>query len=432
MWRRDWKARQAVCGVVLMLVCVVLLGVGGPAYGAAKTTITFWTFLNPEAADPRSKALRATIDGFMADNPDIEVKTESIHWGKIDGLAIQAAAAGGGPDVLNVYSVQLTKHVNAKTVAPLNTYVEKWYGQHKTDYIIAPKETEYDGKVYGLLWETRVWLLYYRQDLLEKAGLKVPHTLDDLAKVAQKIGSDRLQGFVVGLSDTQLAAAFVETFEPLLWGAGGSLLDAKGKAAFNSPAGQQVMQWIADLTRTGGMGKAAASMNADDILSGFKAGTIGMSFQGSMRVSAAREAKDVGPMIRTAPLPGFQAGKPSPGLTAGQSLTIGANSKNKDAAWRFIEYYLSPKAQLLFAKAGVLPIRKSVYADPYFQTPQGQELIQWRDYINNHGRVGRYPEDFAKLSELLARAAQDVVLRNVPVKQALDDAAKKYDAQTGM
>ena len=50
----------------------------------------------------------------------------------------------------------------------------------------------------------------------------------------------------MGLSDTQLAAAFVETFEPLLWGAGGSFLDAKGKAAFDSPAGERVMEWIAD------------------------------------------------------------------------------------------------------------------------------------------------------------------------------------------
>ena len=430
MWRNDggqWRALR-----VVVLAVAGLLAVGGPAHGAAKTTITFWTFLNPEAADPRSKALKTAIDGFMAENPDIEVKTESIHWGKIDGLAIQAAAAGGGPDVLNVYSVQLTKHVNAKTVAPLNAYVEKWYSQNKNDYIIPPKETTYDGKVYALLWETRVWVLYYRQDLLEKAGLKVPQTLNELAKAAQKIGSDRLQGFVVGLSDTQLAAAFVETFEPLLWGAGGSLLDAKGKAAFNSPAGQRVMQWIADLVRTGGMGKGAASMNADDILSGFKAGTIGMSFQGSMRVSAAREAKDIGPMIWTAPMPGFQAGKPSPGMTAGQTLTIGANSKNKDVAWRFIEYFLSAKAQLPFAKAGIVPVRKSVYADPFFQTPEGREITQWRDYIDKYGRVGRYPEDFAKLSELLARAAQDVVLRNVPVKKALDEAAAKYNAQAGM
>jgi ABC-type glycerol-3-phosphate transport system substrate-binding protein len=429
MWRDD-DGKGRVLRVVLLVVAV-LLAVGGPAHAAAKTTITFWTFLNPEAADPRSKALKVGIEGFMAENPDIEIKTETIHWGKIDGLAIQAAAAGGGPDVLNVYSVQLTKHVNAKTVAPLNVYSEKWYAQNKNDYLIPPKETTYDGKVYALLWETRVWVLWYRQDLLEKAGVKMPQTLDELAKAAQKIGSDRLQGFVVGLSDTQLGAAFVETFEPLLWGAGGSLLDAKGKAAFNGPAGERVMQWIADLARTGGMGKAAAGMNADDILSGVKAGTIGMTFQGSMRVSAARESKDFGSTIRTASVPGFQAGKPTPGLAAGQTLTIGANSKHKDAAWRFIEYFLSPKVQLPFSKAGIVPVRKSVYADPFFQSPEGREVIQWRDYIDKHGRVGRYPEDFAKLSELLARAAQDVVLRNVPVKTALDEAAAKYNAQAG-
>lgn len=424
------KEFRLVWGIVLGIV--LLAGWGWPVPAEAKTTITFWTFLNPEAGDPRSKALKAVIEGFMAENPDIEVKTESIHWGKIDGLAIQAAAAGGGPDVLNLYSVQLTKHVNAKVVAPMSVYLESWYAKNKGDYIVPLKETEYDGKVMALLWETRVWVMYYRQDLLEKAGLKPPQTLDELAKAAQKIGSDRIQGFVVGLSETQLGAAFVETFEPLLWGQGGSLLDAKGKAAFNSPAGERVMQWIADLVRSGGMSKSAAGMNADDILSGFKAGTIGMSFQGSMRVSAAREAKDVGPQIHTAPMPGAAAGKPTPGLTAGQTLTIGANSKNKEAAWRFIEYYLSPKAQLNFAKAGVLPVRKAVYNDPYFQTPQGRELIQWRDYIDKHGRVGRYPEDFAKLSELLARAAQDVVLKNVPAKKALDDAAAKYNAQAGM
>jgi len=424
------KIFRLVWGIVLGMV--LLAGWGSPAQAGTKTTITFWTFLNPEAADPRSKALKATIEGFMAENPDVEVKTESIHWGKIDGLAIQAAAAGGGPDVLNVYSVQLTKHMNAKTVAPMNAYLEKWYAQNKGDYIIPLKETEYDGKVMALLWETRVWVLYYRQDLLEKAGLKPPQTLDELAKAAQKTGSDRLQGFVVGLSETQLGAAFVETFEPLLWGQGGSLLDAKGKAAFNSSAGERVMQWIADLVRTGGMSKSAAGMNADDILSGFKAGTIGMSFQGSMRVSAAREAKDIGAQIHTVPMPGVAPGKPTPGMTAGQTLTIGANSKNREAAWRFIEYYLSPKAQLTFAKAGVLPVRKSVYNDSYFQTPQGRELIQWRDYIDKHGRVGRYPEDFAKMSELLARAAQDVVLKNVPAKQALDEAAAKYNAQSGM
>ena len=183
-WRVLW---------VVVLAVGLLLAVGGPAQGAAKTT-SLSDLLNPEAADPRSKALKAAIDGFIGKNADIEVKTESIHWGKIDGLAIQAAAAGGGPDVLNVYSVQLTKHVNAKTVTSLNAYVEKWYSQNKNDYIIPPKETTYNGKVYAPIVETRVWVLYYQQELLEKAGLKVPQTLNELAKAAQKIGSDRLPG----------------------------------------------------------------------------------------------------------------------------------------------------------------------------------------------------------------------------------------------
>ena len=415
-----------------LLSILLLLGLALPGPGEAKTTITLWTFLNPQAADPRSRAVKAVVDGFMAENPDIEVKVETIHWGKIDGLAIQAAAAGGGPDVLNMFSVQLTKHVNAKTIVPLNPYMEKWYANFFFFFLIPLKNTEYDGNVVALLWEVRVVsALWYRQDLLEKVGARVPQTLDEVTEVARKIASDRINGFVVGLSETQLAASLVEMFEPLLWAYGGSLFDAKGRAAFNSPAGERAMQWIADLVRTGAMGKSAVTMNYDDMTSGFKAGTIAMAFLGTHRIATAREAKDIGPMIRMAPMPGLPGGKPTPGLIAGQSLGIGANSKNKEAAWRFIEYYLSTKSEILFAKALMSPVRKSVYNDPYFQTPEGRELTQWRDYIEKYGRTGRYPEDFAKFSELLARAAQDVVLRNVPVKAALDEAAAKYNAQLG-
>lgn len=426
------RYRATIVAILLVVGVGGIAPVGMPRSVEAKTTLSMWIDLNPAGTDPRAKAFKAVLDGFMAANPDLEVKVETINWEKLDALAIQAVAAGGGPDILKIYSPQLTKHVNAKTIIPLNEYVDKWYAANKNDYIFPLSQTEYDGKIMALLWETRVWVLWYRQDLLEKVGAKVPQTLDELSKVAQQVANDRVQGFVVGLSDTQLGAAFVETFEPLLWADGGSLLDAKGKAAFNSPAGERALEWIASLLRSGAMGKSAVTMNADDILSGFKAGTIAMSFQGSMRVSSARDAKDVGRLIRTAPVPGLDVSKPTPALTGGHTLAICPNSKNKAAAWRVIEYFLSPKAQLEWAKGGVLPVRKSVYDDPFFQTEQGREMIMWRDIIAKSGRVGRYPEDFAKLSELLARAAQDVVLRNVPVKKALDDAAQKYNAQIGM
>jgi ABC-type glycerol-3-phosphate transport system substrate-binding protein len=116
-------------------------------------------------------------------------------------------------------------------------------------------------------------------------------------------------------------------------------------------------------------------------------------------------------------------------LIAGQTLAIGANSPNKDAAWRFIEYYLSPAAQVYSARAQMGPVSKAAYDDPYFNTPAGKEMLPWRDAIAKYGTMHRYPEDLPRLGQLLARAAQSIVLTGVPVKEALDDAAAKYNAE---
>lgn len=427
-----WKTVNACLVQCAVVVSVVLLAVSPPASAGTKTTITFWTFFNPEAADPRSKAVKAIIEGFEAENPDVNVKVETVHWGKISSLVIQASAAGGGPDVVQIFSNHITQHVKAKTIVPLNPYMRKWAEENKDDYLIRLKDVEYDGNVMALPWEVRILTaLWYRKDLLERAGAKVPKTLDEVSAVARKIATDRVHGFVVGLAETMLASALVEMFDPLMGVYGGSLLDAQERAAFNSPAGVKAMQWIADLVHTGAMGKAAVAMNYDDITSGFKAGTIAMAFHGTHRIGTARQAKDIGPMIRMAPMPGLHPDKPAPVLIAGQTLMIGANSKNKEAAWRFIEYYLSPKAQLHSAKALMGPVRKSVYDDPFFTTPEGQELLQWRDAISSRGRMARYPEDFPKLCQLLARAAQDIVLRDTPIRKALDDAAAQYNAYVG-
>ncbi|HZF58758.1 MAG TPA: extracellular solute-binding protein, partial [Rubrobacter sp.] len=49
----------------------------------------------------------------------------------------------------------------------------------------------YDGKVYAVNWYTDAGLLYYRQDLLEKAGFsEPPATWDELVEMANKVKQD--------------------------------------------------------------------------------------------------------------------------------------------------------------------------------------------------------------------------------------------------
>ena len=42
-------------------------------------------------------------------------------------------------------------------------------------------------------------------------------------------------------------------------------------------------------------------------------------------------------------------------------------SKNKAAAWKFLQYLLSKDAQLTMAKTGQIPVLKSLVNDPYIK-----------------------------------------------------------------
>ena len=415
-----------------------LLGTGAMALALVAGTVqaqpkdlTFWTFLATQGTDPRSTALRNIVENFNKSQNKYAVKVESINFARIDNVVIQSTAAGQGPDILNVYTDQLPMHVAAKTVLPLDPYFSNLPPPAQKDFVFDLDFMRYDGKLMALPWETRVWLLWYRKDLLDKAAVPVPKTTDELAQAAAKISTDQVMGFGFGASTGALGAGAMEAFVPLFWGAGGQLFDAKGNATVNTDAGVRTLTFFRDLvTKSKGMRASVAAMSVEDALTGVRAGTIGMTTMGSFRVGAARNAAATGINLQTAPVPGWTADKPSPARLGGQTLTIGANTKEPDGAWAFIQYYMSPASQLEFAKAGVMPSRISSYDDKFFKDdPAAKDMQQWTDYAKRYGRMEKTPKDFSKLSEEVAKAIQKVIVQGADPKAALDEAAAAYNAQ---
>ena len=96
------------------------------------------------------------------------------------------------------------------------------------------------------------------------------------------------------------------------------------------------------VNKSKGMRSSVAAMSVEDAMTAVKAGTIGMTVMGSFRVAAARNAAATGNNLQTAAVHGWTADKPSPARIGGQTLTIGANSKEQEGAWQFIQYYISP------------------------------------------------------------------------------------------
>jgi ABC-type glycerol-3-phosphate transport system substrate-binding protein len=400
-----------------------------PIARAAPVTITYWTILDPKTPGPRSQAQTDIIDSFMRANPDIKVEVVAMNYAKINPTLIQSAATGSGPDVVKVFQPWLTQPVEAGTLQPLNDLLASWPEAERQDFVFPLTSTTYKGETFSLLHELRTDLFWYRKDLLEKAGLAVPKTWDEVAQAAGKFATNRLIGYGVGASSQQGAAAIAEWFHPMIWGAGGELFDADGNAVINSEAGVRALQWLRDLVRVHkGAPAAIASITTEGQLDGVKSGTIAMTTDQSTRLSTARSGEGIGSNLATGPVPNFE-GKPSATGSSGWTLGIGKHAKNRDAAWAFIRHYLSAPSQVTDARLSAsLPSRKSAYTDAFFSTGSGSEMKGWADYMATAGRMPHMPETYPRLLDLEAIAIQKVLLSDANPKAALDEAVKAYNS----
>ena len=60
--------------------------------------------------------------------------------------------------------------------------------------------------------------------------------------------------------------------------------------------------------------------------------------------------------------------------------------------------------------------------------PVGIEMQKWTTYAHDYGRIANTPKDYSKMSEEVAKAIQRVLVQNTDPKEALDEAARNYNA----
>lgn len=427
--------RSVWAGLVagVLLGWALVLSGAGTAGAAQKVSIRYWDFIDPKAPNPRGRGLAQILENFKKRHPDIEVTVEIIPWSQLEMLTIQAAAAGKTADVIRMQLPLLGQAVEAGAVLALDRYTSALGKEFRDDFIVDWNGTAWNGQKMAIPYEHRAGVLYYREDILQKLGLGVPRTMDDLIKAGKVLADNNLGGFVVGLSRNEQAFAFLEWFIPMLWSAGGELLTPDGKAAFNSPAGVQAAQLVSDLiNKHKAMPRAALNYAYEAVFQGVKAGTIALNSLGSHRVVAARDAGQLQGKLKTAPMPGLRRDKPAPPHVVGWALAMGKDTKAPDAAWSFIEHMVSTESQVINARvAGELPARKSAFNDPWFKSPEAAEMNLWKDYIYQHGRVQRYRGSPVELWQGMADAVAEVVIRGRSAKEALDEAATKYNALLG-
>lgn len=386
--------------------------------------MTFWIFLDPKSTeDPRSVVLSNIVKEYNETNQyGNTVTVESFNYSVFESQAIQAAAAGKGPDIINCFSDQLKQHIDAGTVQPMTDYAKDFITE-MGDYIYtSDKLTQSDGEIYSLPWESRVTAMWYRSDLYDSA----PQSWDDLLAQSSKASTDTSLGFALGLSEDGNGTGLIETFIPWIRSAGGDFLDKDGKAVFNSDAGVKVVNFIKELVDNGSMDQTTMNMAYDDVVDAFKSGTVDAVNAGTQR-AATIMTSNFADNFTSCPIPGEKEGESAPAYVAGQTLAIGKYAQNPEMAMDFIKFYLSEENQVQWVSANCLPVRTGVFDDESVKENVMYDSMQmWSEYAKT-GEITFYPADYTELCTKLVKAVQNVVFQDADAKTELDEVAEWYN-----
>src|SRR5262249_54703240 len=224
-----------------------------------------------------------------------------------------------------------------------------------------------EGRVWGLPWDMKGGVLYYRADLLAKYGLRAPSTWDELVAQAERIRASRRGGRLGGgrSRGKQYEGLVVNVLEGL-WADGTELLAPDGRIFPDPARAGDVLRFMRGLIERGV--SPAWTTAADEELTRRAFGRGEAVFLRNWPYALdLLEAADspVRGKIGIASLPRHRDGTRGAGSTGGSHLAIYRGTRHPDLALDLIRTLTSEAAQrLMITGAALYPTRVDLYHAP--------------------------------------------------------------------
>lgn len=383
-------AAVVVTATAMLAGCTSSASTGEGSSG--ETTVTFM-------ASPQDLT-KPQIAEFEKENPGIKVNLITT-----DATRLNAMLAAGNPPDLTTGGAVGSANINARGLATnLDPYLAKSKVLKESDLEPVNNSFRWNGKqsgkgpLYGIV---RDWsqdnALWYNTALFDKAG--VPYlsdtkatSYDDLLQIAKKLtvsNGSTVETYGLGL---EWAWSLYGPMSAMVMQQGGHLYNSDmTKINFTSDAARRAFQWYVDFGKAN-VGPTSLNPLADGSdYSTFAANRMAITqdgywFGGNFAPSNAMHT------IRFAPAP-VMGNKPVAFSYSGQGLWIPAKAKNKDAAWKLMEFILTGPVAKAHASSGWgIPALKSLQKDlPQSLPYQKQAFTVLQSELKNSGTLPDSP-----------------------------------------
>jgi len=412
--------------LVLLMAGMVLTG-GTFAAGAAEEINVI--YMAQAAYQPDE--IRDMADLFE-ELSGIKVNLEFVKYDEQhEKVVLSAVAPVPTYDVFSLDLIWTAEFASRGFCVPIDDYIT----EIKAD--IAPAILDafvFNGKTWAMPFLANFQLFFYNIDMIKKAGFAgPPKTLEEMVEQMEAMKAKGIVKYPWTDSWNQKEGLTCE-YVWLTGAFGGDTFDEKGRPIFNTGPGLKALEFMVMLLEKGLASPKSLTNDEpaakDDFISGNAAFTSNWTFQfGLMNDPAVSKVVGAGKM-GLLPVSKDVLGK-YPNDTASvsgfQGAAILANSKNKDAAWKYVRYITSPIVQRAYLTE--MPVWTSVQTSAYAKMMDPMIDIKAKQIASVHHRpkVPPYPE----ISSILQRYIHLALEGRMKPKAALDKAKAEIEAVMG-
>ncbi|OIJ68726.1 sugar-binding protein [Streptomyces mangrovisoli] len=372
--RRRRAAGAAALGCVLALTATACGDDGSGSAGdkggegSGKGTITFWD----NNGGVRTDVWKQIIADFEKKYPDIKVRYVGVPAASVQSKYDTAIQGGGLPDVGGVGTAMLAEVAAQGALEPLDSRISgsELSGKLNDKFLDSVKSAGGDGKTYTVPTSANNGTLWYRTDLFEAAGLDAPTTWTKFYAAADKLTDKDKNafGYTIRGGEGSIAQAL-----DAMYGQSGITSFWNGdKTTVDDPRNVAALEKYVALYKKD---TPSADVNNDftKMVAQWDSGSIGMLSHNLG--SYADHEKALSGKFRGIPNPTLDDGTRVQVSNPVDGLALFKSSKNKAAAWKFIEFAASHASNSKWNEsAGQVPANTEAAQDAWVQSSEPTKL----------------------------------------------------------
>jgi ABC-type glycerol-3-phosphate transport system substrate-binding protein len=328
---------------------------GATSTRSGSITWSFWG--DPNELPPNDEVIQA----FNQQYPNIEIKKFHEPFASYFDKIQTMFAGDSAPDVLFLNNVP--SYAAKNVLEPVDSLAQQT-GYDVQDFVDAELQLfRYQGKLYGFPRDNDTKVLYFNKDAFDEVGVAHPDdqwTWNSLREAANKLTkrqADRVLRYGAAIEATEWPA--------FVWQNGVEVYDdvyKPTKCLLDQPDQAAAIAYLADLMNTDKViPNATALTQAGGVTNLFGSGLAAMAISNAPRLLTFASASfkwDVAVLPQQ---------KRAADYVGGAGYVMSASSKQKEAAWTFMQFLNGPEAQKIFSKGGgVVPARVSVQKSDTF------------------------------------------------------------------